>query len=437
MSKVICAISGGVDSAVAALLLKRRGLNVVGVFMRNWDLEDEVGQCSVQEDANYATRVCRALDIPFYEVNLVKEYWTNVFMPMVDQYEMGNTPNPDILCNQFVKFSAFHKKCSSLFGNVVIATGHYAKTTLNDRVLTATIPHTAEQRLLKAVDPFKDQTFFLHKVDRTALLRSYFPLGGIFKSKVKEIAADSEISFVLKRKESAGICFIGRREFSNFIKNYISPKPGQFICYETGNAIGNHDGYFSYTVGQRSLIGGLHISYAVLHRNSMDGNVFVVPGLNHPALYRKSLVSGPAHWIAGKPALLREGKPLNCYFRFCHRNSLVPCTVHQLENERLLIILQHPLRAMTVGQDAVLYTEDECLGGARIDDVGPSMYESQSQDKIVFDTFRNNCDLWLRMLDTYGPQVAAFSSADTTQQLNDYNKEINSFKHSQFLQDHS
>ncbi|CAK8689420.1 unnamed protein product [Clavelina lepadiformis] len=411
LPRIICAISGGVDSAVAALLLKRKGYHVLGIFMRNWDVRDEIGHCTVDEDVKYAKRVCSVLNIPFREVNLVKEYWSNVFMPTIEEYENGNTPNPDVLCNRHIKFDSLHKKCHRLFGddNFIVATGHYAQTTFGERVLKENMQLEFEQQLLMSVDKNKDQTFFLHEVALKALLHTYFPVGHLHKTEVKEIAASSEVDFTLERKESMGICFIGKRNFSDFIQDYVPPKKGSFVCYETGRIMGEHSGYYKYTIGQRTGIGGLSDAYAVLHRDVVSGNVYVVHGMDHPALYCQSFITNPARWISGVPDSIKNGESFKCKFRFLHREPLVECEVIPFQDDgRLLVILQEPQRAITVGQNAVFYSGDQCLGGGRIDDLGPSTLECQERGQLNFTTFRKNPDRWRRLVNNYGEKLCPF-----------------------------
>ncbi|XP_046502576.1 mitochondrial tRNA-specific 2-thiouridylase 1 isoform X2 [Equus quagga] len=250
---VVCALSGGVDSAVAALLLRRRGYQVTGVFMKNWDSLDEHGVCTADKDCEDAYRVCQILDIPFHQVSYVKEYWNDVFSDFLNEYEKGRTPNPDIVCNKHIKFSCFFRYALDNLGADAVATGHYARTSLEDDEVfqqkhvkrpEGLFRNRFEVRnavkLLQAADSFKDQTFFLSQVSQDALRRTLFPLGGLTKDFVKKIAAENRLHHVLQKKESMGICFVGKRNFENFILQYLQPRPGKFISIEDNKVLGTH-----------------------------------------------------------------------------------------------------------------------------------------------------------------------------------------------------
>ncbi|XP_036762515.1 mitochondrial tRNA-specific 2-thiouridylase 1 isoform X4 [Manis pentadactyla] len=252
---VVCALSGGVDSAVAALLLRRRGYQVTGVFMKNWDLLDEHGVCTADKDCDDAYRVCQILDIPFHQVSYVKEYWNDVFSDFLNEYEKGRTPNPDIVCNKHIKFRCFFHYAVDNLGADAVATGHYARTSLEDEEVfqqkyikrpEGLFRNRFEVRnavkLLQAADSFKDQTFFLSQVSQDALRRTLFPLGGLTKDFVKKIAAENRLHHVLQKKESMGICFIGKRNFERFILQYLQPQPGKFISVEDSKVLGTHKG---------------------------------------------------------------------------------------------------------------------------------------------------------------------------------------------------
>ncbi|XP_030671209.1 mitochondrial tRNA-specific 2-thiouridylase 1 isoform X4 [Nomascus leucogenys] len=252
---VVCAVSGGVDSAVAALLLRRRGYQVTGVFMKNWDSLDEHGVCTADKDCEDAYRVCQILDIPFHQVSYVKEYWNDVFSDFLNEYEKGRTPNPDIVCNKHIKFSCFFHYAVDNLGADAIATGHYARTSLEDEEVfqqkhikkpEGLFRNRFEVRnavkLLQAADSFKDQTFFLSQVSQDALRRTIFPLGGLTKAFVKKIAAENRLHHVLQKKESMGMCFIGKRNFEHFLLQYLQPRPGHFISIEDNKVLGTHKG---------------------------------------------------------------------------------------------------------------------------------------------------------------------------------------------------
>ncbi|XP_059843458.1 mitochondrial tRNA-specific 2-thiouridylase 1 isoform X2 [Hypanus sabinus] len=395
LRRVVCAVSGGVDSAVAALLLRRRGYQVTGVFMKNWDLVDEHGTCTSDQDCKDAHRLCKMLDIPFYQVSFVKEYWHEVFSNLIKEYEMGRTPNPDIMCNKNIKFKYLLHFAMEMLGADAMATGHYARTSQGDEDIflqkfsgnTEDIYHNHDKnpvRLLKAADPQKDQTFFLSQVSQQALRHTIFPLGELRKNIVKEIAAEAGFHHILKRRESMGICFIGERNFENFILEYIEPRPGNFVSIEDGKIMGTHKGWFLFTLGQRARIGGQRDAWFVTDKEIKTGDVFVAPGTYHPALYRNSLEIDPVHWISESPPLelLRDGV-MQCSFRFQHQMPLVQCQLTLNPDLTVLVTLAEPIRAATPGQFAVLYKDEECLGSGKIMKLGPSMYTQEaSQGKI-------------------------------------------------------
>ncbi|XP_059881811.1 mitochondrial tRNA-specific 2-thiouridylase 1 isoform X2 [Delphinus delphis] len=347
---VVCAVSGGVDSAVAALLLRRRGYQVTGVFMKNWDSLDEHGVCTADRDCEDAYRVCQILDIPFHQVSYVKEYWNDVFSDFLNEYEKGRTPNPDIVCNKHIKFSCFFNYAVD---NLVV-------------------------KLLQAADSFKDQTFFLSQVSQDALRRTLFPLGGLTKDFVKKIAAENRLHHVLQKKESMGICFVGKRNFENFILQYLQPRPGKFISIEDNKVLGTHKGWFLYTLGQRANIGGLREPWYVVEKDGVRGDVLVAPRTDHPALYRDLLRTGRVHWLAEEPpaALVRD-KMMECHFRFRHQMALVPCVLTLNQDGTVWVTAVKAVRALALGQFAVFYKGGECLGSGKILRLGPSAYTLQ------------------------------------------------------------
>ncbi|XP_057411950.1 mitochondrial tRNA-specific 2-thiouridylase 1 isoform X3 [Balaenoptera acutorostrata] len=361
---VVCAVSGGVDSAVAALLLRRRGYQVTGVFMKNWDSLDEHGVCTADKDCEDAYRVCQILDIPFHQVSYVKEYWNDVFSDFLNEYEKGRTPNPDIVCNKHIKFSCFFNYAVDNLGADAVATGHYARTSLEDEEVfqqkhikrpEGLFRNRFEIRnvvkLLQAADSFKDQTFFLSQVSQDALRRTLFPLGGLTKDFVKKIAAENSLHHVLQKKESMGICFVGKRNFENFILQYLQPRPGKFISIEDNKVLGTHKGWFLYTLGQRAKIGGLREPWYVVEKDSARGDVLVAPRTDHPALYRDLLRTGRVHWVAEEPpaALVRD-KMMECHFRFRHQMALVPCVLTLNQDGTVWVTAVKAVRALALGQ---------------------------------------------------------------------------------------
>ncbi|XP_008153638.2 mitochondrial tRNA-specific 2-thiouridylase 1 [Eptesicus fuscus] len=388
---VVCALSGGVDSAVAALLLRRRGYQVTGVFMKNWDSLDEHGVCTADKDCEDAYRVCQILDIPFHQVSYVKEYWNDVFSDFLNEYEKGRTPNPDVVCNKQIKFKCFFRYALDNLGADAVATGHYARTSLEDEEVfqqkhvkrpEGLFRNRFEVRnavkLLQAADSFKDQTFFLSQVPQEALRRTLFPLGGLTKDFVKKIAAENGLHHVLQKKESMGICFVGKRNFEKFILQYLQPRPGRFISIEDDTVLGTHKGWFLYTLGQRAKIGGLREPWYVVEKDGAKGDVFVAPRVDHPALYRDLLRTNRVHWIAEEPpaALVRD-KMMECHFRFYHQMALVPCVLTLNQDGTVWVTAVKAVRALALGQFAVFYKGEECLGSGKILRLGPSAYTLQ------------------------------------------------------------
>ncbi|XP_051496077.1 mitochondrial tRNA-specific 2-thiouridylase 1 isoform X2 [Apus apus] len=371
--RVACAVSGGVDSAVAALLLRRRGYQVTGVFMKNWDALDEQGACSIDRDCEDAYRVCQKLDIPFHQVSYVKEYWNEVFSDLLKEYELGRTPNPDIVCNKHIKFNYFLHYAMDNLGADAIATGHYARTSLEDEEVFQQKHIKRPQRLfrnrfevrntvklLQGADLIKDQTFFLSQISQDALRKTIFPLGDLTKSFVKKIAAEHDLHHVLKKKE------------------YLEPQPGNFVSIEDKKVMGTHKGWFLYTIGQRARLAGLKDAWFVVDKDFSTGDVFVAPSTDHPALYRDLLRTNRVHWIAEEPPaeLVRE-KMMECHFRFRHQMALVPCVLTLNQDGSVWVTLVKPARAITPGQFAVFYKGDECLGSGKILRMGPSLYTMQ------------------------------------------------------------
>ncbi|XP_069556384.1 mitochondrial tRNA-specific 2-thiouridylase 1 isoform X2 [Brachyistius frenatus] len=395
---IVCAMSGGVDSSVTALLLKRRGYSVTGVFMKNWDSLDESGVCSAEKDCEDAYRVCQTLDIPFHQVSYVKEYWLEVFSNVLKEYEKGRTPNPDILCNKHIKFNHFHKYAVNTLGADAMATGHYARTSQEDDEVFRQ-PHAATTtklfrdrlqirnpvRLYRGADLLKDQTFFLSQISQDALRQTLFPLAGLTKEFVKKIAAEAGFHHVLKKKESMGICFIGERNFENFILEYLEPKPGNLVSIEDGAIMGTHKGWFTVTLGQRAKIGGQRDAWFVVDKDIVTGDVFVAPTTNHPSLFRDTIQTDRFHWLTVDPPLeLARTQMLDCHFRFIHQMPPVPCTVTLNMDGSVWISLSQPVRALTPGQFAVLYKGDECLGSGKIIQLGPSEFTLQKgRERLV------------------------------------------------------
>lgn len=366
IKNVVVGISGGVDSAVAALLLKKKGFKVTGVYMKNWDLADENGICSVSSDLEDAKFACNRLKIPFHEVNFVKEYWNEVFVNFTEDYQNGMTPNPDILCNKYIKFKSFFSYAFKTLQTDAIATGHYAKSSFGPYLENYEVGKGV--KLFRAKDTKKDQTFFLSQVSQESLRKVMFPLGNLLKSEVKKIATENGLEKLAKKPESMGICFIGSRRFQSFINEYVTPKPGKFINVGTGKDEGVHNGIHMWTVGQRCKIAGSNDAMYVVRKNPNTSDIFVAPGVNHPALYSSIFYSGTPHWLGEPPDLTYKAV---VDFKFQHVKSLTKCDIVALKDGTLIALIARPLRALTPGQYAVFYNGNECLGSARIQKVGP------------------------------------------------------------------
>ena len=351
-SRIIVALSGGVDSAVAAWLLVCAGHEVEALHMTNWT-EDEDGYCTAAEDWQSARSVGDALGIPVHRVSFAKEYRERVFADFLAGYAAGRTPNPDILCNREVKFGVCLEYVDRL-GGERLATGHYARID----------SHHAGPRLMRAVDAAKDQSYFLQQMPRAALSRAMFPLGGLTKSEVRALARDAGLP-VAQRPDSTGICFIGERPFREFLSHYLPPSPGPILTLE-GETLGEHDGLMYYTVGQRAglRIGGKrehselpwYVARKIPERNAL----VVVQGEEHPALLTAVFSTGPVTWLVEPPAAEFAGE-----VQIRHRQTPVPTTV-SWNASGATVRPQMPLRAVAPGQYAAFYQGDLCLGGAVI-----------------------------------------------------------------------
>lgn len=351
---VVIGLSGGVDSAVSALLLKRQGYRVSGLFMVNW-AEDEQAYCSSAEDFQCAREVADELQIPLHRVDFSREYRERVFAKFLADYEAGLTPNPDVLCNREVKFQPFLEYATRL-GADFVATGHYARLATADD----------GPRLLRAADDNKDQTYFLAAVDRAAFSRVLFPIGGIAKPQVRELATQAGLPNH-RRKDSTGICFIGERPFREFLAHYLKPQPGPIVD-DAGQVIGRHQGLSYYTLGQRRglSVGGVRgardAPWYVVAKLAPGNQLRVSQDSQHPLLMATHLRTRPFHWIR-RPASL----PNRLSARIRHRQALQACAASAHEDGRVDLHFEQAQRAAVAGQYAVLYDGDECLGGAEIE----------------------------------------------------------------------
>ena len=353
-TRVIVGMSGGVDSSVSALLLQQQGYQVEGLFMKNWDEDDGTEYCTAIEDLNDAQAVCDKLGIKLHQANFAAEYWDRVFEYFLEEYKAGRTPNPDILCNKEIKFKAFLDYALTL-GADYIATGHYVRKQDKDN----------EAWLLKGLDANKDQSYFLYAVGGDKIAKTLFPVGEIEKPEVRKLAEQHDL-VTHDKKDSTGICFIGERKFSDFLKQYLPAQPGDIIT-DTGDTIGKHQGLMYHTIGQRQGlgIGGLknydESPWYVAQKNLEDNTLIVVQGKNNPLLFANQLICKNLDWINGEPNM-----PFSCTAKVRYRQADQSCHVEKLDNGDLRVRFDKPQRAITPGQSIVFYIEDRCLGGGII-----------------------------------------------------------------------
>lgn len=348
LNRIVIGMSGGVDSAVAALLLKNRGYDIVGIFMNNWDEKDQDGVCCAQEDYQDVRRICDIIDIPYYSVNFAQEYWDRVFSVFLNEYRAGRTPNPDILCNKEIKFDAFLNLASSL-GSDLIATGHYVRNMERDGITY----------LLKGSDPNKDQSYFLCALSQEQIKSAVFPVGELDKGFVREIARRAGLP-VSEKKDSTGICFIGERRFREFLSKYLPAQEGEMRTL-SGKYMGKHSGAMYYTLGQRHGlgIGGDNDGrpWFVVGKD-VEKNILYVEQGEHEALYTNIAYTEEFNWISGMPA-----KEFDCTARFRYRQQDQRVRVIVGDNGEACVRSYDMQRAVTPGQSVVLYNGDICLGG--------------------------------------------------------------------------
>jgi tRNA (5-methylaminomethyl-2-thiouridylate)-methyltransferase len=403
---VAVAMSGGIDSATVAHLLLQQGYTCTGVFMRNWDERDEIGDdsvCTVSQDRKDMQELCIHLNIPFVEVDFVKEYWNAVFVPFLESYQSGiETPNPDVFCNKHIKFNALRHHVFNNMQVDYLATGHYVR-------IGKEVEEEGEEKeegggvgelLLRGVDTSKDQSYFLAMVQQEQLRDVLFPLGNMLKSEVKSIAAAAfEGKAVLRKRESMGICFVGKRHLPDFLGQYIDLTPGRFIDADSGQVMGKHGGKELLTVGQNARIAGQADKYfvasfhpSILSRNNNDddgggggggggtgnkngvknGDVYVVRGSEHPALYRDTLSTdlNKTSWVRGQlPAALQGGTVMKCQAKTRYSTHVAECEVAfdaERAGSQIQVRFAEPQRAITAGQIVVFYQGDVCLGGGVI-----------------------------------------------------------------------
>lgn len=351
-------MSGGVDSSVAAWLLKEQGFQVEGLFMKNWEQDDTIDYCPAEIDLADAEAVCHQLDIPLHTVNFSREYWDNVFEHFLAEYKRGRTPNPDVLCNREIKFKAFYEYALSL-GADYIATGHYAR-----------VEHGENPALLKAKDRNKDQTYFLHAIEPSVLPKVRFPVGDYFKTEIRSFA--EKLGLTTKdKKDSTGICFIGEKPFKSFLQEYILAQPGP-IKTTDGRILGQHDGLMFYTLGQRQGLGiggQRHHSddpWYIVDKNVADNTLIVAQGKDHPLLYSQGLICGKIHWLSNTTPEL----PYTCYAKTRYRQQEQACMISpENEDGSHILMFSSPQRAVTPGQYVVFYDANRCIGGAVIESI--------------------------------------------------------------------
>ena len=351
--KVIVGISGGVDSSVCALMLKTAGFDVQGVFMKNWTNSAPNIECTTEMDFADAEAVCDQIGIPLHQANFSGDYWDRVFKKFLSDHNEGLTPNPDILCNKEIKFRAFLDYCMEI-GADYIATGHYVRVGSNGSSI----------KLLRGVDPTKDQSYFLHQVTSEDLAKSLFPLGDLTKQQVRKIAKDNNL-ITSEKKDSVGICFIGKNKYNDFIANFLGKNPGD-ILDEEGNKLGEHDGLMYFTLGQRQGIGLGGIkgkeqdSWYVAHKDKASNTLTVVQGNNHPLLFSEGCFVEDIHFVNNNKIT-----ELECDVQIRYQSKPVKAVISKL-NDGYRINFLLPQLAVTPGQSAVIYSEDECLGGSVI-----------------------------------------------------------------------
>jgi len=354
--RVVLGMSGGVDSSVAALLLQQQGYEVIGIFMKNWDDTDEFGNCTAEEDAEDVRKVCAQIGIPCYTVNFEKQYFDKVFTYFLNEYKLGRTPNPDVMCNREIKFGELLQKALDL-GADYLATGHYAQTVQVD----------GETRLLRGVDSNKDQTYFLNALSPEQLSKAMFPIGHLPKTQVREIALQAGLA-TAKKKDSTGVCFIGERNFKQFLSQYLPAQRGEMRTI-AGELKGYHDGLMYYTLGQRQGLGiggsGNGEPWFVADKDLKQNILYVVQGDSDDWLYSTALYAKDVNWISTK-------KPVGAYnctakFRYRQPDQQVEVTLH--EDGSADVIFAKPQKAVTPGQSVVFYDNEVCLGGGIIDQI--------------------------------------------------------------------
>ncbi|MCT8639187.1 tRNA 2-thiouridine(34) synthase MnmA [Glaesserella parasuis] len=356
--KVICGMSGGVDSSVSAFILQQQGYQVEGLFMKNWEEDDDTDYCTATADLADAQAVCDKLGIKLHKINFAAEYWDNVFEHFLAEYKAGRTPNPDILCNKEIKFKAFLEYAAEDLGTDFIATGHYVRRP----------PLEQQPKLLRGLDSNKDQSYFLYTLSEQQVAQSLFPVGDIEKPIVRAIAEDLGLA-TAKKKDSTGICFIGERKFKDFLARYLPAQAGEIKTVD-GQVIGRHDGLMYHTLGQRKGlgIGGVkgasENAWYVVEKDLVNNVLIVAQGQDNSALLSSGLIASQLHWVDRQP--IRE--KLRCTVKTRYRQADILCEIQPLDDETIRVIFDEPQIAVTPGQSAVFYQGEVCLGGGIIEE---------------------------------------------------------------------
>ena len=356
-TKVIVGMSGGVDSSVSAYLLKEQGYQVEGLFMKNWEEDDNDEYCAAAEDLRDAQAVCDKLGIKLHTINFATEYWDNVFEYFLAEYKAGRTPNPDIMCNKEIKFKAFLEFACEDLGADYIATGHYVSREFRD----------GKWAMIRGKDNNKDQSYFLYTLSHEQVGRTLFPVGNIEKPEVRALAEKADL-ITHDKKDSTGICFIGERKFKDFLAKYLPAQPGNIENTE-GEVIGQHDGLMYHTLGQRKglRIGGLanagEAPWYVVEKDLKRNVLIVGQGSNHPRLFSKGLIANQLHWVSRREL----EQPFSCTVKTRYRQQDVSCTVTPLSDGNFEVMFNEQQSSVTPGQSVVFYQDEVCLGGGIID----------------------------------------------------------------------
>lgn len=355
--KVICGMSGGVDSSVSAFILQQQGYQVEGLFMKNWEEDDDTDYCTAAADLADTQAVCDKLGIKLHKINFAAEYWDNVFEHFLQEYKAGRTPNPDILCNKEIKFKAFLEYAAEDLGADYIATGHYVRRGEKD----------GKCQLLRGLDNNKDQSYFLYTLSKDQVAQSLFPVGEIEKPIVRAIAEDLGL-ITAKKKDSTGICFIGERKFKDFLARYLPAQPGEIKTVD-GVVVGRHDGLMYHTLGQRKGlgIGGVkgmsEDPFYVVEKDLVNNVLVVAQGHDNSALLSSGLIASQLHWVDRK--VIRQ--PVRCTVKTRYRQEDIPCEIQPIDDETIRVVFDEPQIAVTPGQSAVFYQGEVCLGGGVIE----------------------------------------------------------------------